>query len=260
MYSTIATERRRIMRICIYEDDLDLGRHAAMIAAMHLRKALAEKGECSLILATGASQFTMLDALVAEQAINWSKVEVFHLDEYVGIPETHTASFRKYLRERFEQRVPALRAFHYIQGDSADIEGEVDRLSHLIACRTIDVACIGIGENGHLAFNDPPADLTTNKPYLIVQLDEACKRQQVREGWFEDISQVPSQAISMSIPQILKSSCIVCTVPDERKAQAVRMAVTAEIDAYHPCASLQRHKNCYLMVDRPAASLLCTLA
>ena len=175
------------MRICIFENALDLGSHSAMVVSMHIRRALQEKGECSIILATGTSQLTMLDALVKDHDIDWTKVEVFHLDEYVGIPETHKASFRKYLRERFADRVPGLRSFHYIKADADDLSKEIARLSDLISSKNIDVACIGIGENGHLAFNDPPANLDTKEPYLIVQLDEACRRQQVGEGWFDDL-------------------------------------------------------------------------
>ena len=248
------------MRICIYENAIDLGKHSAMMVSMHIRRALQEMGECSIILATGTSQLAMLDSLVKDNDIDWNKVEVFHLDEYVGIPDTHKASFRKYLRERFAERVSGLRAFHYIQADANDLSVEIARLSDLISSKNIDVACIGIGENGHLAFNDPPANLDTQEPYLIVQLDEACRRQQVGEGWFDDISEVPAQAISMSIPQILKSECIVCTVPDKRKAEAVSMAITAPIDPMHPCASLRMHKNCYLMLDYSAASLICPLS
>jgi len=248
------------MRICIFENALDLGSHSAMVVSMHIRRALQEKGECSIILATGTSQLTMLDALVKDHDIDWTKVEVFHLDEYVGIPETHKASFRKYLRERFADRVPGLRSFHYIKADADDLSKEIARLSDLISSKNIDVACIGIGENGHLAFNEPPANLDTKEPYLIVRLDEACRRQQVGEGWFDDLTEVPMQAISMSIPQILKSECIICTVPDKRKAEAVRMAVTAPIDPIHPCASLRMHKNCYLMLDHSAASLICPLS
>jgi glucosamine-6-phosphate deaminase len=245
------------MRVCIYEDVLDLGRHAAAVGAARIRQTLVDKGECAIILATGASQFAMLDALVAEPGIDWQRVEVFHLDEYVGLTATHPASFRKYLRERFAERVPVLRAFHYIEADSSDLQAEIGRLSGLIAKRTIAVAFIGIGENGHLAFNDPPADLDTVAPYLVVQLDEACRRQQVGEGWFNGLSDVPTHAVSMSINQILSSSCIVCTVPDERKAAAVQMAMTAPMDALHPCAALRGHADCYLMLDRAAASSIC---
>ena len=241
------------MRICMYEDKQDLGRHAARIGIDRIRETIARKGHANIILATGASQFEVLETLTAAKGIAWDKVEVFHLDEYVGIPVTHPASFRKYLKERFEQKVPTLRKFHYINADSPDLEAEVSRLSALITGRQIDVAFIGIGENGHLAFNDPPADLTTSKPYLVVALDEACRRQQVGEGWFKSMAEVPTHAVSMSIPQILLSGCIVCTVPDARKAAAVEMAARASIGPEHPCASLREHGDCYLMLDYPAA-------
>jgi glucosamine-6-phosphate deaminase len=241
------------MRIGIFEDAKEMGRHAAATGAYYIRQALANKPYCSIILATGASQFTMLEALVQEPGIDWSRIEVFHLDEYVGIPDTHRASFRKYLRERFEVKVSKLRAFHYIQGDAHDLEGEVKRVSALIQQATIEVAFIGIGENGHLAFNDPPANLATQDPYIIVQLDQACRQQQVGEGWFPTIDTVPSQAISMSVYQILKSRCIISSVPDKRKAQAIKMAVAGPIDAMHPAAFLRTHPNCYLMMDLPAA-------
>jgi glucosamine-6-phosphate deaminase len=244
------------MRICIYEDKLDLGLHAARVGAEKIREAIAIKGYANIILATGASQFEMLENLVGIEGIAWDMVEVFHLDEYVGISETHPASFRKYLKERFEQKVSSLKKFHYINADSTDLTDEVSRISKLISERQIDVAFIGIGENGHLAFNDPPADLTTDKPYLVVALDEACRRQQVGEGWFKTMSEVPTQALSMSIPQILASSCIVCTVPDARKAFAVNMAVHAPISPQNPCASLRAHADCYVMVDFPAARML----
>ncbi len=244
------------MRICIYEDKSDLGVHAAKIGAEKIRQAITLKGYANIILATGASQFEMLENLVEIEGIAWDVVEVFHLDEYVGISDTHPASFRKYLKERFEQKVPCLKKFHYINADSTDIADEVSRISSIISQRQIDVAFIGIGENGHLAFNDPPADLTTDKPYLVVSLDEACRRQQVGEGWFKTMAEVPTQALSMSIPQILASSCIVCTVPDARKASAVNMAVHAPISVENPCASLRGHRDCYIMVDFPAAQML----
>ena len=149
---------------------------------------------------------------------------MFHLDEYIGLPETHPASFRRYLKERFEERVRTLKMFHYVRGENADPEGECRRLGAIIQGRRIDVACVGIGENGHLAFNDPPADFNTETPYIVVDLDEACRRQQLGEGWFPSLADVPRQAISMSIRQIMKSDAIVCTVPDRRKAAAVRAA------------------------------------
>ena len=241
------------MRICIYETKDDLGRHAAALGAEQIRNAIKTRGRASVILATGASQFEMINALVKETNIDWSKVTAFHLDEYVGLSEKHPASFRKYLRERFAAKVPALAAFHYIQGDAPDTAAEVRRINALIKNEQIDAAFIGIGENGHLAFNDPPADLKTNDPYIVVELDEACRQQQTGEGWFPAINDVPRKAVSMTIPFILRSSCIVCTVPDSRKAPAIKMALYGNMDANNPCASLRSHSNCYLMMDRPAA-------
>jgi glucosamine-6-phosphate deaminase len=237
----------------MYEDPKDLGYHAATIGAMRIRQALATKESVSIILATGASQFTMLENLVA-QDIDWSRVTVFHLDEYVGLDMSHPASFRKYLKERFSDKVGPVRAFHYINGDAPDLQQEVSRINGLISSSPIAVAFIGIGENGHLAFNDPPADLETKEPYLVVELDDACRKQQVGEGWFASVQDVPTHAVSMSIPQILKSDCIVCSVPDIRKADAVHMAVHAPIDKFNPCASLRTHADCYLMLDSSSAS------
>lgn len=241
------------MRICIYDTKDDLGIHAAALGAERIRRAIAAKGRASIILATGASQFEMLGALTKEAGVNWPKVTVFHLDEYVGLPESHPASFRKYLKERFAEKVPALAAFHYINADAPDIEAEMRRLNSLIAAEEIDAAFIGIGENGHLAFNDPPADLETRLPYKIVELDEKCRRQQTSEGWFPSIDDVPRRAVSMTIPFIMKSACVICTVPDSRKADAVYMALRGPVDPLHPAASLRNHPNCYLMIDRPAA-------
>lgn len=242
------------MRICIYDTKDDLGKHAAVIGAQQIRQAIEAKDKASIILATGASQFEMINALVKETGIEWNKVTAFHLDEYVGLPERHPASFRKYLKERFAANVSSpLAAFHYIEGDAPDTAVEVSRINNLIKNEQIDAAFIGIGENGHLAFNDPPANLVTNDPYIIVELDKACRKQQTGEGWFASVNDVPKKAISMSIPFILKSSCIICTVPDTRKAAAINMALYANADSDHPCASLRNHANCYLMMDRPAA-------
>ena len=241
------------MKINIYETKDDLGEHAAGIGAEQIRQAIKTKGKTSIILATGASQFEMLNALVREPEIDWSKVTAFHLDEYVGLSPKHPASFRKYLKERFVSKLPSLAAFNYIEGDAPDTEAEIKRINKLIKGEKIDVAFIGIGENGHLAFNDPPANLTTKDPYIIVELDKACRQQQTGEGWFPTIDDVPKRAISMAIPFILKSRCIICTVPDSRKASAVNMALYGNIDPKHPCASLRNHENCYLLLDKPAA-------
>ena len=178
------------------------------------------------------------------------------MDEYVGIPVTHPASFRKYLRERFVDRLPVPpAAFHFLDGEG-DCAAECKRVGEIIESHPIDVAFIGIGENGHLAFNDPPADFETDEPYILVELDEACRRQQLGEGWFPTFEDVPGRAISMSIRQILKSNVIVCTVPDKRKAEAVKKAITGPVTPDVPASILQQHDRATIYLDRAAASLL----
>ncbi len=244
------------MNILISPTKTELGSKAAHHAAHKLREALEKQGVANLILATGASQFEMLDALVSESDIDWSRVTIFHLDEYAGLTEAHPASFRRYLRERFIQRLPTTpAAFHAVNGEG-DLEAECARLGAFIADAPIDVACIGIGENGHLAFNDPPADFDTEIPFLVVELDEACRRQQLGEGWFPDLDAVPTRAISMSIRQILKSKTLVISVPDERKARAVKDAVEGEISNCAPASILQTHPDATLYLDAASASLL----
>lgn len=207
-----------------------------------------------MIAATGASQFEFLDALTQEN-IDWIKVVFFHLDEYVGLPESHPASFRRYLKERVVSRIHP-RAFHFLNGEAENIGEERRRIGELIAQQIIDVAFVGIGENGHLAFNDPPADFKTEEPYIVVDLDDACRQQQVGEGWFKSIAEVPAQAISMSIKQILKSRNILCIVPDERKAEAVRASVELEVSPMRPASILQQHQHVTLYLDRQSSSLL----
>jgi glucosamine-6-phosphate deaminase len=183
-------------------------------------------------------------------------VTAFHLDEYIGLPITHPASFRKYLWERFASKLPLpLAAFHYIDGEG-DATAECRRLGALISAGPIDVAFVGIGENGHLAFNDPPADFETEDPYIVVDLDDACRRQQLGEGWFPTFDDVPKQAISMSIRQIMKSRCIVASVPDQRKAEAVRVSVKGPVSPHAPASILQQHPDCTLYLDPASASLL----
>ena len=241
------------MQIETYPNKSDASRAAASGGANLLRKAISERGQAHVVVATGASQIDMLAALITED-VDWVKVTGFHLDEYLGLPITHRASFRGYLKERFVDRVP-LRGFHYIDGE-AEPTAECERLGTAIRGVDIDVAFIGIGENGHLAFNDPPADFETDEAYIVVELDQACRQQQVGEGWFAGIDDVPTHAISMSIRQILRARAIACTVPDERKANAVKQAVTGPVTPLVPASILQQHASTTLFLDRPAASLL----
>lgn len=233
-----------------------MGKAAADKAASLIRTTLVEKGTANIILATGASQFEMLKALVQEKDIDWSKVRMFHLDEYIGIKENHPASFRKYLRERFVNKVSLLKAAYFIKGDARDLKQECKRMNQLIQQYPIDVAMIGIGENGHLAFNDPPADFETELSYIVVELDEACRKQQLGEGWFTNLDAVPEKAISMSINQILKAKHIICTVPDERKAQAVAASVNGELTPEVPASILRQHPNVFLYLDVASAKYL----
>ena len=227
---------------------------AAHVGSTKLREALDANGSASFIVATGASQFDFLAALTADETIDWSNTTMFHLDEYIGIPETHPASFRKYLRERLVDIVhPG--TVHFLNGETEEPQAECDRLNQIISQHQIDVAFVGIGENGHLAFNDPPADFETEDPYILVELDEACRLQQVGEGWFTGLDAVPTQAISMSIRQIMKAQTIVCTVPDERKAEAVRNCLHGEITPMHPASILQTHSDCTVFLDTGSASL-----
>jgi glucosamine-6-phosphate deaminase len=246
------------MNIQIMPDKQQMGKSAAAAGAELLRQTLTERGEANIIVATGASQFEMLAALTQEPDINWHRVTGFHLDEYVGLPITHPASFRRYLWERFVSRLPLpLRAFHFLDGEG-DPRAEAVRVSEIIRRHPIDVAFVGIGENGHLAFNDPPANFETEEPYIVVQLDEACRRQQLGEGWFPTFEDVPREAISMSVRQIMKARAIICTVPDERKSEAVRNAAEGPVTLNVPASILQRHEHCALFLDKPAASLLST--
>jgi glucosamine-6-phosphate deaminase len=244
------------LKINIHKTKQEAGVAAATLGARLIRKALAERGQANLILATGASQFEMLASLVKVPDIAWNRVTCFHLDEYVGIPITHPASFRKYLWERFASQLPLpLAAFHYINGED-DAQAECKRVGALLRQHPIDVCFAGIGENGHLAFNDPPADFKTKQPYLVVNLDDTCRKQQLGEGWFKTLAQVPNQAISMSIQQILKSRAILCTVPDMRKAQAVKDCLAGKVTPMHPSSILQRHKATWCFLDQESASLL----
>ncbi|MBI1368591.1 MAG: glucosamine-6-phosphate deaminase [Planctomycetes bacterium] len=243
------------MRITITDTPLHLGQAAASKAIAHIETALAARGKANIIVATGASQFATLDHLTKSMSIDWSRVTGFHLDEYLGLPMSHPASFRGYLKHRFVDRVP-LAAFHYINGDASDPLAECERAGKLLRAHPIDVALVGIGENAHLAFNDPPANFDTDEPYIIVDLDEACRKQQLGEGWFPTLADVPTRAISMSVTWIMKAAAIVCSVPDERKAEAVQRSVEGPVSPRTPASILQRHANLDLYLDRAAASRL----
>jgi glucosamine-6-phosphate deaminase len=220
-----------------------------------IRNAIEVKGSANIILATGISQFETLQQMISVKEIDWSKVQMFHLDEYIGLAADAPASFRNYLNQRFVSQVPALKAAYLIDGET-DPQQECERLGNLIRENPIDVALIGIGENGHLAFNDPPADFDTEEPYIIVELDEACRKQQVGEGWFASTDDVPKSAISMSVRQILRSAQIICSVPGMRKAVALRNCFNGTVSNLFPASILQQHPNCHCYLDKLSASLL----
>jgi len=244
------------MEVKIFDTNELCGKAAADRGAEIIRKAIAEKGQAAIILATGNSQLSMIQNLIEKKDLDWSRVTCFHLDEYVGLPDTHPASFRKYLREKFVSKVGTLKDFFYVNGETENPEEECRRLDSLISAYEIDAAFIGIGENSHIAFNDPPADFNTEKPYLIVTLDPACRQQQMNEGWFSSQKEVPEQAISMSVRQIMKSRSIICTVPERRKAEAVRLTMEREISPLYPATILRKHSDCSLFLDRESSSLL----
>ncbi|MCD0459235.1 glucosamine-6-phosphate deaminase [Roseiconus lacunae] len=240
------------MKTIVAPNAKEMGRYAAEHAAANLRQAIADKGKANLIVATGASQFEVLDHLVSQDGIDWSRVDGFHLDEYVGIGNDHPASFCRYLKERFVDRVP-LASFLFLDGKANPAE-TIQNASEVISQIDVDVAMVGIGENGHLAFNDPPADFETEQPYLLVELDEPCRLQQVGEGWFGSLEEVPTHAISMSVKQILKTKHIYCSVPDERKASAVSKTLSGPVTPDVPASILADHPGTTLVIDEAAAS------
>jgi glucosamine-6-phosphate deaminase len=231
-----------------------MARAASAHAAAAINRAILDQGGARIIVATGASQFEFLEDLTTNQVVDWRRVTLFHLDEYVGLPIGHPASFRKYILERVIQKT-ALQD-HLLLNGEGDVREVCRQAGEAVGSAPIDVAFVGIGENGHLAFNDPPADFTTDEPYLVVQLDEACRRQQVGEGWFESISLVPRTAISMSIRQMLKSKEIICVVPDERKAAPVKAALEGPITPDVPASALREHGNVTMYLDAASAGLL----
>jgi glucosamine-6-phosphate deaminase len=243
------------MLVKVFGDRVTLGRAAAEQAAVAIRRAIAERGQARIIAATAASQLEFLDALTAAPGIDWSKVEAFHLDEYIGLPVTHPGSFRKMLLEQLVRKT-GITHYHLLDGDAADPSEVVRRAGKQLASTPVDIAFLGIGENGHIAFNDPPADFETEEPYIIVNLDEACRRQQVGEAWFADISQVPKRAISMSARQILKAREILVVVPGPRKAEAVKLCLEGAISPMAPASILRSHPDATVYLDTHSAALL----
>jgi glucosamine-6-phosphate deaminase len=242
------------MIVKVFDDAMAMGKAAGAQAAHAIREAMRARGKARIVAATGASQFRFLDALTAAPGIDWKRVEFFHLDEYIGLPMTHPASFCKFLRERLIDKT-GITEYHLLDG-AADPAQVIRATSLAIAAAPIDIAFAGIGENGHIAFNDPPADFETEEPYLIVNLDEACRKQQVGEGWFAELAAVPQRAISMSVRQVLRAREIVAVVPDARKAEAVRACFDGPISPMAPASILRTHPNATIYLDKQSSALL----
>jgi glucosamine-6-phosphate deaminase len=237
-----------------FDDKTGMAKAAADEAARLIREAVAARGRARIVAATGSSQIEFLESLVTAPDIAWGQVELFHLDEYIGLSREHPASFQHYIRERILARVPIGRA--WLLDGAADPEEECKRVGEAITAAPVDVAFAGIGENGHLAFNDPPADFETEEPFIVVELAERGRLQQVREGWFASIEEVPCTAISMSIGQILKARAILCLVSGARKAEAVKLCLDGDIGPMAPASALRLHQNATVFLDREAAALL----
>jgi glucosamine-6-phosphate deaminase len=241
------------LKVKIFHDKNEMGKAAAESVAKRLIKTIAEKRFANLILATGASQFEFLEHL-QKQKIDWKKITVFHLDEYKGMAITHPASFRKYLKERILDKVQPKKVY-YLEGDAKDIDAELQRYEELLKSYPVDVACIGIGENGHIAFNDPPvANFNDPKLVKVVELDEACRKQQLGEGWFPTFEDVPTHALSLTISAIMRCKHISCVVPDKRKAEAVKNTLFGEISTECPATILRKHPDTVLFLDQNSAS------
>lgn len=239
------------MKLHVYETAAEMGRFSAELIAEKLNEAIAQRGSARLLLSTGASQFEMLEALVGMD-VDFSKVTMFHLDEYVNLPMSHVASFRRYLHERFADRLPLKEAV-YVNGEG-DVKANIAYITERIREAPIDVGAIGIGENGHIAFNDPPADFETRESYIVVNLDDRCKLQQVREGWFAGVDDVPKQAISMTVRQIMDCRSIVSVVPRSVKAEAVRNTLTQPVSPAVPATILKTHADWNLFLDMDSAA------
>ena len=246
-----------VMKTVLCENSDILGKKAAAHIARLLKETVREKGEARLLVSTGASQFTTFEALISEEGINWEKIELFHLDEYIDLPDTHPASFIKYLKERFIEKLNGkFKKIHFVD-TSEGAKGIIEKLNLELPREIIDLGVVGIGENAHIAFNDPPADFDCENAYKIVKLDEACRRQQLGEGWFETFDSVPKEAVSMTVGQILKCSHIISAVPYAAKAKAVHDTLTSEkITNMIPATALRAHPDWTLYIDRESASLL----
>jgi glucosamine-6-phosphate deaminase len=242
------------MKLRLEADRRTMSAAAAEHAASSLRRIIDRSGKARIVAATGASQLEFLEELTSLKGIDWTGVELFHLDEYVGIPESHPASFRRYLRENLIDKT-GIRMFHFLDG-MRPIDDVIREVGHELTSAPIDIMFAGIGENGHLAFNDPPADFETTDPYILVNLDEACRRQQVGEGWFGRFEDVPTTAISMSIRQMMKANELLMIVPDVRKALAVKASVEGDVTALVPASIIRTHPTVTLYLDEPAASRL----
>lgn len=241
------------MKITLSENAQQLGQRAADLTASLLNEAVAKNGSARLVLSTGASQFETIAALIKKD-IDWSKIEVFHLDEYVDLPITHPTSFRKYIKERFGDHVGA-KAIHYVNTEG-DIEENIKSLTEEFRSAPIDVALIGIGENAHIAFNDPPADFNNKNAYIIVNLDEKCRNQQLGEGWFKTLDEVPKQAVSMTVFEIMNAKAIISSVPHKVKAQAIKDTLENDLTPYVPATMLKQHQNWNLFIDQNSASMV----
>jgi len=242
------------MVVRVFEERNSLGQTAAAQAAMVIRDAIAKRGRARVVAASAASQFEFLETLTATPGIDWKCVELFHLDEYIGLPMSHPASFCKFLQERLIGKT-GITQHHLLNGEEDPAE-VIRRTNQAISAAPIDIAFVGIGENGHLAFNDPPADFETEEPYIVVSLDEACRQQQVGEGWFEELAAVPKRAISMSVRQVLKAKEIVAVVPGPKKAQAIKACFDGQISPMAPASILRTHANATIYLDRESAALL----
>ncbi len=244
------------MEVLIFKSKEDMGASAAENAIKIIATAIQKNNRANIIIATGLSQVETINNLVKSEKIDWRKITIFHLDEYIGIPATHHASFRKFLKDYVIDKVEVVKDVYYVNGDAINPLIECKRLGRIISQYEIDLALVGIGENCHLAFNDPPADFEIEESYIVVNLDRACRMQQVGEGWFKALEDVPGRAITMSIKQIMKSKNIIVSVPDKRKAVPTKNALEEKINPMCPSSILQKHPKCKIFLDEEAASLL----